>query len=165
MGRVWKHLIFGNFQEFEKCFCAYLKRTFRVHRSTRNRYLSGLADMDTPFVEIMRARLVAENTPVFLEFVEQWKSKVSDARARLEDDPILGRREHWSATMYTRRHIFVRYIVHGYHHCLCSRENCHEPKDTCKYCGHRCTQYHAIICEARPGLEKPDLVLYVINMQ
>ena len=139
MGRVWKHLTLKNFLEFERCFSAYLKRTFRVHRSARNRYLYVLADMDTPFVEIMRTRLRVENTPAFLEFVAQWKTKVSEIRIRLEDDPILRRRETWSAAMYTRRHIFARYIVHGYHHCLRSRKNCHEQEEscTCKYCEHR----------------------------
>ena len=63
--------------------------------------------MDTPFVEIMRTRLRVENTPAFLEFVAQWKTKVSEIRTRLEGDPILGRRETWSAAMYTRRHIFA----------------------------------------------------------
>lgn len=156
MDRVWKHLSLKNFMEFEKCFCAYLKRTFRLHKSARNRYLYVIADMETPFVEIMRTRLKAENTPAFLELVEQWKIKVNEVRLKLEGDPILGRRATWSAAMYTRRHIFARYIVHGYHHCLCSGDNCHIPKDscTCKYCGQRCTQYHAIMCETRPGLDK-----------
>ena len=77
-----------------------MKRVFRVHESAHNRYLYVLADMGTPFVEIMRTRLRQGNTPAFLEFVEQWKNKVNGARAEVEDDPILERRGTCSSTVH-----------------------------------------------------------------
>ena len=68
MGRLWKHLTPKNFQEFEKCFCVYLRRVVSVHKSSQNWFLYVLADMDRPFVGIMRTTLKAEISPTFTDF-------------------------------------------------------------------------------------------------
>ena len=155
MGRLRKHLTLRNLQTYEKCFCAYLKRVLRVARNARNRYLYVLADLEIPFVEVMRVTLRAEQTEEFCAFVNEWKAKVEEARKSLDGDPILQRRKEWSAQMYARRHVFTRYLVHDYHDQLCSVESFHEPTESCvcRFCGQMCIKYHAMMCEARPGLD------------
>ena len=115
-----------------------------------------LAELGAPFVETMRARLRAENTPACSELAEQLKSKVDDARAELEGDPFLERRETWSAAMYSRRHFFAGHLMHGFHHQLCDNENCYNPEKSCacECCGLGCYWHHAIMCKTRPELNK-----------
>ena len=158
MKRLWTHLTAGNLEQYEKCFCAYLERVFRLAKNSRNRYMYVIAtgDFDTPFVEVMRVSLRAEPTPATEEFMNKWREKYGEAKEILEGDPILERRSQWSAPRYPRRHLYARYLMHGYHHLICLTESFHDPTDVCvcRYCGENCPRYHAILCEQGPGLEE-----------
>ena len=156
MKRLWVHLTEGNLEEYERCFCAYLKRVFRLAKNSQNRYVYVIAGLDTPFVEVMRVSLRAETTPATEVFMKKWRKKYEEAKGILEGDPILERRSQWSAPRYPSRHLFARYLVHGYHHQICITEGFHDPSDVCvcRYCGENCPRYHAILCEQGPGLKQ-----------
>ena len=95
-----------------------------------------MAELNAPFVEMMRTRFRVEHTLAFAELAEQSKNKIVEARVQLEGDLILERWETLSAAMYSGRHMLAGYFIHGFHHQLSNRENCHYPENscTCKYC-------------------------------
>lgn len=152
--RLWSYLTESNFRTLEKCFTVYIKRTLRVSKTARNRYLYIIIGLQVPVTEIIRTRVRGGNTEAFKKFCKEWTEKVDSAKEDLANDPILEARHLWEGPDTARRHVFTRYLVHGYHHHLCIHGEYHSPAGTCvcKHCGGKCPRDHALRCHIAPNL-------------
>ncbi|XP_018496824.1 uncharacterized protein LOC108864883 [Galendromus occidentalis] len=150
--RVWNHLTSTDFKKLEQCFTLYMKRALSLHRSTRSRYVYALTGSPLMINEI-RERIREEQTPPFIQVLQEWSKKVNDALSELEQEEIFRKRQLWAESASDERHVYTRYLVHGYHHLLCTDNSFHDAdgaKCLCRYCGDSCPKYHAAKC--RSGL-------------
>ena len=147
LDRVWGHLTESCFEALERCFCTYMKRVRCLHPKARNRFVYLLAGYG-PALETIRMRLKAPTTEPFLSFVYKWQGKVAEALAEVGNLDIYLAREMWAERGCQSRHVYTRYIVHGYHHVVCSNRNYHQPDDqcVCRFCSQSCAKYHATAC-------------------
>ena len=142
LGRLREHLTIANFRTLEKSFTVFVKRTLR---SSKSRYVYLMADT-IPMVETIRARVKGRRTQAFEGFIFSWKEKTSQARVELSGDPILIQRSLRDGPANQRRHIFTRYLAHGYNGHLRQERNSHQAENTCvcRHCGLVCTRNHAL---------------------
>ena len=124
-----------------------MKRVLGVSPYSASRYVYVMTGA-LPLVEIIRGRLSCPNTEAFNMFSSEWKIKNETAYMELAELSPFHDRDLWARPNSKRRHIFTRFMVHGYHHLLCSTEGYHHPGDTCvcRRCNEFCEKYHSIIC-------------------
>ena len=151
LDRLWNHLTVRNFEVLEKCFTLYLKRVLRVPRSSPSRLVYVLAGLYAPLCEELRCKMRSENTASFLSFTSEWRTRFQEAQRHLQADPIMARRDIWAGPQSEKRHVYTRYLVHGYHHHICINKGYHLPKVDCecRFCGQLCPWDHALACPSR----------------
>ncbi|KAJ4425318.1 hypothetical protein ANN_29065 [Periplaneta americana] len=59
--------------------------------------------------------------------------------------------EEWKKPNFELRHVFTRTAAHGFHHRICAKRGYHSASEQCicTLCGHSCSQYHILTCQAR----------------
>ena len=125
-----------------------MKRALCLHRSARSRYVYALSG-STLMIDELRQRLRVNLTDAFNHVLHEWSTKVNDALTELEQEEIFRKPELWAESALDDRHVFTRYLVHGYHHLLCTNLSFHDADGTvclCRYCGNKCPKYHATRC-------------------
>lgn len=148
LDRVWGHLTESCFESLEKSFCTYMKRVLCLHPKTRNRFVYIMAKC-VPAVETIRIRLRAPPTEAYARFVSRLEVKVSGAVSEVGDLDVYVSRSLWADSGCKSRHVYTRYIVHGYHHVMCSNRSFHYPDEQCicQHCSEFCSKYHCTNCE------------------
>ena len=147
LGRVWKYLSLADFRLLEGCFCTYMKRVLCLSMTARSRFVYLLADCG-PIMEAIRSRLKAPITESFSQFLSEWCPKVAEATEEVGLLDVFLLRDLWFGRACSSRHVYTRYIVHGYHHLVCSFPEYHQAGDLClcKFCSQKCAKYHVSLC-------------------
>ena len=70
--RLWEYLTTANLRTLERSFTVFMKRTLRLSRSSKSRYVYLMADT-VPMVETIRARVKGSRTQAFEEFISSWR--------------------------------------------------------------------------------------------
>ena len=126
------------------------KRVLCLHRTARSRYvyvLSGALLM----IDVIRKKVKGDLTEAFLFVMEEWSGKVNGALSELLHEELFRRPDLWAGSALDDRHVYTRYLVHGYHHLFCVNRAFHDADDACKCknCGLVCEKYHATRCLSR----------------
>ena len=150
LSELWEHLTESDLKRLEQSFTFYMKRALCLHRSARNRYVYALSGSPL-MVDEIRERIRGVKTDAFEAILQAWNIKATDALAVVSQEEIFRKPELWASSALNDRHVFTRYLVHGYHHHLCKNSSYHEPNEAlcvCRYCGESCPKYHGSRCQA-----------------
>lgn len=147
LGRVWGHLSLADIRLLEKCFCTFMKRVLGLSNKSRSRFVYLLADCGA-IVELVRSRLKAPITEPFNQFMIEWHLKVAEAKQEVGHLDVFLARELWEGRACSDRSVYTRYIVHGFHHLVCSTKGFHQVGDQClcRFCSQPCVKYHIVKC-------------------
>lgn len=150
LDRVWNHLTYANFGLLEKVFCVFMKRVLCLHSASRSRFIYVLGGCG-PSIEEIRIRLKVPPTDAFNQFLSDWQQKVVVAMRQVRTLDVFHTKEMWEGTSCGDRHVYTRYMVHGYHHLICEKTFFHEvdAECRCRYCLETCDIYHVTKCEAK----------------
>ena len=155
LDRIWVHLTLAHFCLLERCFTLYMKRVLCLPKGSRSRPVYVLTGCE-PILIVVQRRLRMLTTSPLDSFLVEWKKKVYEAHQEVERLDVFLNHDLWSGPACENRHVFTRFICHGYHHLLCSSIECYgeSPLCICRYCSQNCVKYHAIEC---PELEGTSL--------
>ncbi|XP_018494505.1 uncharacterized protein LOC108864068 [Galendromus occidentalis] len=148
--RIWKYLTVKDLKKLEQCFTLYMKRALCLNRAARSRYVYVLSGAPL-MIDVMRQRIRGDQTAAFSCMLQEWSKKVNDALTEVSREDIFKKPELWAGSGLDDRHKFTRYLVHGYHHRICTNSEFHDADEnvcTCRYCGLLCGKYHATRCLA-----------------
>ena len=133
-----------------------MKRVLCLSIKARSRFVYVLSDC-APMVELLRLRLRMPVTEPLNNFLREWRRKVTEAATEVRTLDIFKSPWLWAGVACDDRHVYTRYIVHGFHHLVCSRREFHEDYSTqciCRFCSQQCAKYHAVDC---PALQRRSL--------
>ena len=126
-----------------------MKRVLCLPIRARSRFVYLMSGCP-PAAETIRLRLKMPRTVPYERFISEWEAKVEQARREVGGLDVFNALHLWSGSACDSRHVYTRYIVHGYHYLVCSNAAFHEEYElcTCRFCLQRCTKYHAVECTA-----------------
>ena len=124
-----------------------MKRALRLHKAIKSRFIYLLSGQG-PSIETIRVRLKVAQTEPFRRYLQEWQIKLSEAQLEVGTLDVYLQEALWSQAGCRDRHVYTRYIVHGYHHLVCSFKSYHQPGDgcLCRFCMQLCDKYHASSC-------------------
>ena len=143
---IWECLTVRQLQDIERLKATYLKRAMGVSKYTSSRLVYILA-RETFLLEDIRLSHLLPETPAVKEVLQERRRKEEDVWSKFyTTDAVLYR--DWTQANYELRHIVTRFVVHGFHHKLCTNKHFHKPSPQC-VCGNECEGYHVLTCDQR----------------
>ncbi|KAJ4450614.1 hypothetical protein ANN_02041 [Periplaneta americana] len=107
--------------------------------------------MDTDFFvrELMTSNGL-QPTPAYEAHVRDREEKAAAVDQEFLQTPAMNT-EEWKKRNFELRHVFTRTAAHGFHHRICAKRGYHSASEQCicTLCGHSCSQYHILTCQAR----------------
>jgi Reverse transcriptase (RNA-dependent DNA polymerase) len=147
---AWPYLTLTDLRQLNMVFDSYLKRMLSVHKSSKNRIIHFILAAGS-FVEYLHSTFNLPYTAAFGALLQERDEKQKCLPENLEQvlHTIPNR---WRNPLQDDRHIFTRFLMHGFHFKYCSRADFHEASDTCvcKFCGDLCEFYHYFSCASTP---------------
>ncbi|KAJ4451104.1 hypothetical protein ANN_02543 [Periplaneta americana] len=119
-----------------------------------------------PFIRLCDDRIISRNlwppkspdltTPdnicyrAYEAHVRDREEKAADVDQEFLQTPAMNT-EEWKKPNFELRHVFTRTAAHGFHHRICAKRGYHSASEQCicTLCGHSCSQYHILTCQAR----------------
>lgn len=147
--KIWVHLTSANLKKLEAVKASYLKRALQVSRTTQTRLVYLLMDTDFFVRELMTSNGL-QPTPAYEAHVRDREEKAADVDQEFLQTPAMNT-EEWKKPNFELRHVFTRTAAHGFHHRICAKRGYHSASEQCicTLCGHSCSQYHILTCQAR----------------
>ncbi|KAJ4427228.1 hypothetical protein ANN_24845 [Periplaneta americana] len=147
--KIWVHLTSANLKKLEAVKGSYLKRALQVSRTTQTRLVYLLMDTDFFVRELMTSNGL-QPTPAYEAHVRDREEKAAAVDQEFLQTPAMNT-EEWKKPNFQLRHVFTRTAAHGFHHRICAKRGYHSASEQCicTLCGHSCSQYHILTCQAR----------------
>jgi hypothetical protein len=143
---IWKYLSVTDLFTLDRVKTMFLKRVLCVARNSKNRLVYLLAGCSS-LIEKLQKTFGLESTPAYLNFMTAREVRSMEVDNEFYLTPALLDRS-WQSPLYSSRHIFTRYSIHGFHHIICQRRNFHlaDSECLCQFCNLPCSQYHVLSC-------------------
>jgi hypothetical protein len=148
---IWPYLNEANLRSLNMVFDMYLKRMLCVHKSSKNRLIHHMLEVDS-FVGHIQAKYNLPYTGSFgcLLYEREQKSIMLSPDFIYVHDTLP---THWTGPMKLDRHVFTRTLVHGFHFKFCTNAKFHSADYSacvCQFCHKKCGQYHSLFCKDTP---------------
>ena len=141
---IWECLTVRQLQDMERLKATYLKRAMGVSKYTPSWLIYIVARETFLLADIRLSHLLPETSAV-KEVLQDRRRKEEDVWSELyTTDAVLYR--DWMQANYELRHIATRFVVHGFHHELCTNKLFHKQnlQCACELCRNKCERYHAL---------------------
>ena len=150
---IWQDLSVSHFELLDCCQWDFFKRVLGLHKSTRNRLVFYLCDVE--HLSLVCAQKYGR-TPAFDEYVARLEDKLADVDPEFFSTPAYTQ-SVWKQPMYEKRHLATRASTHGFHFKLCTNTRSHDrsPSCICRFCGFSCgSLLHVFNCNMVRSLEQ-----------
>jgi hypothetical protein len=144
---IWKYLSVRDLLSLDRVKTAFLKRAMCLARNSRNRLVYLLAGCPT-LVEQVRTMFQLEETSAYVDFMKLRSDRLAEVDLDFYVTPAMLDMS-WKEALFSSRHAYTRYSIHGFHHLICTKRHFHyaEMDCVCVNCGRICTQYHLLLCD------------------
>jgi hypothetical protein len=146
---IWPFLSSNDLENLEKVKSRYFKRVLRLSKINKSRYIYEILDTD-PFVTDLKIKFKLTDTKSYEKFFEAMLVKKTEIRDDFyEKLETINGNVQWTQSCFEDRHVFTKFLCHGYHGHFCTNTEFHYEAGIdcrCKFCGSICSQYHITEC-------------------
>lgn len=156
---IWEDLKSQHFKMIDMCKLLFFKRVMGLAKGVKNRFVILLMG-DIPLLSesLSRNRTTLSNAG-FYDYIKGVESKVME-----NVDPEFFNapgmiQDNWKRSCETKRHLVTRASVHGFHHLICTNNDCFEALEecVCLHCNESASSLlHCVCCPAIPSLSFLD---------
>ena len=153
---IWNDLTTKQMEMIDKCKTTFMKRVLRLPRNASNRMTLILTGTTTLTEDLTKKGFPM--TDAYNDLIDDLQERIDQLDHDFYDNQAF-KFDDWKGPRRPRRHLTTRAAIHGFHHRLCSLENCFDPDDDCicRYCDRPCFKMtHYMECDDRPSLAKLD---------
>jgi hypothetical protein len=120
---IWPYLSDSDIRSLNMVFDMYLKRLMSVHKSTKNRLIHHILEVDS-FVGHLQAKFNLPYTGNFgkMLYEREQKSVMLSPDFLYVCDTLP---KYWMGPLKDDRHVFTRILAHGFHHEFCKTSKFH----------------------------------------
>jgi hypothetical protein len=149
---IWPFLSSNDLEKLEKVKSRYFKRVLGLSKINLSRYTYEILDTDL-FVNDLKIKFKLSDTKSYEKFFEAMLIKKTEVRDEFyEHVETINGKVQWAQSCFEDRHVFTKYLCHGYHYNFCNGEKFHYEAGIdckCKFCGSLCSQYHINDCKVK----------------
>lgn len=142
----------NNINKLETVKSRYFKRVLGLSKITQSRYIYELLDTDL-FIDDLKNKFKLRDTNAYEKFFEAMLIKKTEVRDEFYDKlETINKKVQWAQSCFEDRHVFTKFLCHGYHYIFCTNEHFHYEAGMdckCKFCGTACSQYHISTCTTK----------------